>query len=256
MRVGLLVLALLVVGCGASHNKPDDGSYDDNSGFISPLPDPLEASTSEDDSGALDIGGRANDGGTTSDGGHGVDLDGGAPVACTGPLAAGDVKIVEMMIASASGSADCGEWVELESTRTCILNINGLVVQSPRGTLFDKASVTVDTFIAPGASFLVADSASTTDNHSLPNAAVVATWNTYDVLKNGGDTIDVYAGTTLVDTLTYPAFTLVPGRSVAFPADCAWSDRASWARWSMSFNVWSSPYQGTPGADNSDVSCY
>ena len=45
-------------------------------------------------------------------------------------------------------------------------------------------------------------------------------------------------------------------RSIAFPANCAWSDRASWSRWSMSFNVWSSPFEGTPGADNSDVSCY
>ena len=256
LRPGLTVLLLATAACSGSHlPKDDNGSSDDYGWGPPPLPEPMEASTIEDDSGALDLGNRQNDGGT-SEGGHVEASDGGAPTACTGPLAQGDVKIVELMIASQSGTGDRGEWVELQSTRSCILNVNGLVVQSPRGTSLDEASVTTDVFIQPGASFVVADSASATDNHGLPSASVVATWNAYDVLKNGGDTIDVYAGTTLVDTLTYPSFTLSYGRSIAFPADCAWSDRSSWSRWSASFNVWSSSFEGTPGADNSDVTCY
>jgi len=215
----------------------------------------MEASTIEDDGGALDIGSRQSDSGV-AEGGHVESSDAGAPTACTGPLGAGDVKIVELMIASQSGAGDRGERVELQSTRSCVLNLNGLVVQSPRGTSIDKATVTTDVLIQPGGSFVVADSASATDNDDLPSATLVATWNTYDVLKNGGDEIDVYAGTTLVDSLTYPALTLTYGRSIAFPADCAWSDRALWSRWSASFNVWSSPLEGTPGADNTDVSCY
>jgi hypothetical protein len=116
--------------------------------------------------------------------------------------------------------------------------------------------VSTDVYIQPGGSFVVADSASTTDNHGLPSAPLVATWNTYDVLKNSGDTINVTAGSTAIDSLTYPAFTLTAGRSLAFPADCAWSDRSSWSRWSLSFNTWQSTFQGTPGADNTDVTCY
>lgn len=258
MRFAWLALFVATTACGAAHKPSDgDGTYDDNSGYVTPLPDPLEASTTtEDDGGALDIGGRQNDAGTSSDGGHTPQTDGGALVECTGPLASGDVKIVEMMIASISGAGDRGEWIELQNTRTCILNLNGLTISSPRGNSTDSVSITTDVLIQPGASFVVADSASSSDNHGLPSAALVATFNAYDVLKNSGDTINVTAGTTTVDTLTYPAFTLTPGRSIAFPADCAWTDRASWTRWSMSFNVWSSPYEGTPGADNADVSCY
>ncbi len=254
MRLALLSLAL--VGCAVGAKPGGDGNYDDNEGYVAPLPDPLEASTIEDDGGALGVGDRASDGGVAVDAGHTQSADGAAPVPCTGPMNAGDVKIVEMMIASVSGSGDRGEWIEMQNTLSCILNINGLSVQSPRGNSTDSANVTTDTLIPPGGAFVIADSSSSSDNHALPTAAVVATFEDYDVLKNSGDTINVFSGATLVDTLTYPSLAITAGRSLAFPADCQWSDRASWARWSMSFNVWSSPYEGTPGADNSDVSCY
>jgi hypothetical protein len=256
-RALLATLLLAATACSGGHKPVDDnGTYDDN-GFGPPiLPDPMEASTIDDDSGALDPSQRQSDGGSTSDAGHVETSDAGTAVACTGPLASGDVKIVEIMIASQSGTGDRGEWVELQSTRACILNLKGLTIASPRGTLTDSASVTTDVFIQPGGSFVVADSSATTDNHGLPNATLVATWNAYDVLKNSGDTVNVTSGSTTIDSLTYPQFTLTPGRSITFPADCAWSDRASWSRWSMSFNTWQSPFQGTPGADNSDVTCY
>jgi hypothetical protein len=258
MRFAWLLSIVALVGCGGAHKPNDeDGTYDDNGGYVTPLPDPLEASTIEDDSGALSVGDRQNDGGVASDAGHTVVADdASAPEACTGPIGVGDVKIVEMMIASVSGSGDRGEWIELQNTRDCILNVNGLSIQSPRGNSTDTATIATDVLVAPGGAFVVADSASSTDNHDLPTAAVVATFDDYDVLKNSGDTINVYAAATLVDTLTYPSLAITAGRSLAFPADCAWSDRTSFARWSMSFNVWSSPYEGTPGADNTDVSCY
>ncbi|HEY2368283.1 MAG TPA: lamin tail domain-containing protein [Polyangiaceae bacterium] len=255
LRRALLAFLLLgAVGCGGAH-KPDDTGGSDDPSLVPTLPDPMEASTFDDDSGALDPAQRPNDGGV-SEGGHVEPSDAGSAANCVGPLAAGDVKIVEIMIASQSGSGDRGEWVELQSTRACILDINGLTVSSPRGTSTDSATVATDVYIQPGGSFVVADSSVSTDNHTLPNATLVATWNTYDVLKNTGDEIDVMSGSVAIDTLTYPQFTLTPGRSIAFPADCTWTDRASWSRWSMSFNVWDSPFEGTPGADNTDVSCY
>ena len=257
LRRALFAFVLLgATACSGGHRAPDDTGGSDDPGFAPPtLPQPMEASVVDDDSGALDPGQRQNDGGAT-DAGHVEVSDAGSAVNCNAPLAAGDVKIVEIMIASQSGSGDRGEWVELQSTRACILDIKGLTVSSPRGTSTDSATVTSDVYVQPGGSFVVADSTSTTDNHSLPNATLVATWNTYDVLKNTGDEIDVTSGSTTIDSLTYPQFTLTPGRSIAFPADCTWADRASWSRWSMSFNVWDSPFQGTPGADNAAVTCY
>jgi len=254
MRFAWLGLFVLVATGCAYGRGGGDSNYDDNEGFTQPTPDPLEASTTiEDDGGTLGVGDRASDGGNAI---TQPTADAATAQPCTGPINAGDVKIVEMMIASQSGSGDRGEWVELENTTSCILNLNGLSVQSPRGNSTDTATIATDVLVPPGGAVVVADSASPSDNHSLPTAAVVATFDDYDVLKNSGDTINVYAGQTLVDTITYPSLAITAGRSLAFPADCQWSDRASWARWSMSFNVWSNPYEGTPGADNTDVSCY
>jgi len=247
-----LLSALAMVACGGAHQPGDSGGYEDNGGWSQPLPDPLEASTIEDDSGVLSVGDRPSDAG--ADSGGTPSNDGGAATNCQGPLGAGDVKIVELMIESVSGSGDKGEWIELENTRSCIVNLNGVSVQSPRGTGSDAASITSDVFVQPGASVVIADSSDPNDNHQLPG--VVASFASYDVLKNSGDTVEVYLGTTLIDALTYPQLALTPGRSVSFPSDCAWTDRASWSRWSGSFHVWSSPFQGTPGADNTDVTCY
>ena len=257
-RVLSLLLVASVLGCAGAKGSKDNNIGYDNETTDPPLPDPLQANTVEDDSGVFGLGDRQNDGGT--DGGQRPDDDAGSAVdagsaqPCTGAIAAGDVKVVELMIASASGSGDKGEWIELVNTRSCILDVGGLRVESPRGTGKDSATIPQSLLIAPGAAFVVADDASSQNNHNVP--IVAAAFNSYDVLKNDGDTVSVYSGTTLIDSVTYPKFALVYGRSVSFPADCAWSDRSDWARWSFSFNVWSSPYQGTPGADNTDVACY
>ena len=61
----------------------------------------------------------------------------------------------------------------------------------------------------------------------------------------------------VVDTLTYPAFSnLEPGRSLAFPADCPATVRGDWARWSLTFDVCTAGFKGTPNAANGDVACY
>jgi hypothetical protein len=252
----LLLVVSSVLGCSGAKPGDTDLGYD-NQTTDPPPPDPLEASTIEDDSGVFDLGGRQNDGGDASrpeDDASVPVADAGPAQPCTTPIGPGDVKVVELMIASASGSGDHGEWVELVNTRSCILDVGGLSIESPRGTGKDSATVPQSLLIAPGAAFVVADYADAQSNHGIP--IVAAAWNDYDVLKNDGDTVSVYAGSTLIDSITYPKLTLVAGRSVAFPADCAWGDRADWARWSLSFHVWSSPYEGTPGADNSDVTCY
>lgn len=216
--------------------------------------DTPDASTGVD-SGAPDSGNVVPDSGGAPDTGTV-----GPPDACPGGgvLSAGDLAVVEIMIQSQSGSGDHGEWLEVQSTRTCSLNLNGLHFESPRGTGKDTLDITTDTWLPANGIFVVADSSDATKNHDLPPGPLY-TWNGQpgDVLVNGGDTVTLTAGGVTVETFTYPQFqTLYVGRSISFPADCAWSDRSSWARWSFSFNTWSGSFLGTPNADNTDVTCY
>jgi hypothetical protein len=237
--------------------EPGDEFYDD-------VPSQEEglSPTSNEDSGAFTPAGErpappAKDAGST------FALDGGSEggtvqpkVFCTGALAAGDLAISELLISSRTGANDDGEWVEITSTRTCWLRVKGLTIVSPRGTLAPN-SVTIDEDyeLAPKASFIVADSADPAKNHALPGK--VFAWGALDVLKNDGDTVALKAGGTTIDTVTYPSFSnLEPGRSLAFPDDCAAGVRADWARWSLTFDVYTPGFKGTPNATNGDVACY
>ncbi len=273
--LGLFALATFALACSAAPAKKGGGNPDDPSWgdpiTDKPLDPPLEAGVVEDDGGAFDLGGResnvsADAGGARVDAGAPVDAgspkdagvppkDAGGPVLCSGPLVSGDVKVVEIMIAAQSGSGDRGEWIELQSTRQCTLNLKGLRIESPRGTSTDSAQVLTDYLLPPNGIFVVADSSLSSDNHGV--GTVAASFNAADVLKNDGDTINVVSPSNVtIDTLTYPKFTLYIGRSVSFPWDCAWSDRTSWARWSWSFYKWNGNYQGTPNDDNFDVACF
>jgi hypothetical protein len=242
-------------GGGGDDDTGDDFGGSDSTG----LPPPRTPNQSNDDSGAFSPGGRKATGTSDAGGGRSVTTDdaGSAPLAlCTDGVQPGDVKIVEIMIASASGSGDKGEWIELQSTRTdCILDVSNLTISSPRGTGVDTVSIDDGLQLNPGDTFLVADSDDPTINNSLTTP--LYSWDSYDVLKNDGDEIDVTLAGTTIDTLTYPAFSnLQIGASVSFPSDCQWSDRSSWSSWSYSFNVYSSPLLGTPNAPNDDVTCF
>jgi hypothetical protein len=259
------VVAMSAVACTAAATKrakADAGEvYEEDPGDPILQP-PRPPDYNNEDSGAFEVPERKNnnaptDGGTRPgiDGGKTGLTDGGAGL-CTGPILAGDVKIVEIMVNSATGSGDKGEWVEIQSTRSCKLNVKGLTVSSPRGTTStDSVTVTADLILPPNGSFIVADTTDPAFNHGLTGS--VLAWNSADALKNDGDTIDVKNGTTVIDTLTYPKFsTATAGRSISFPLSCAWSDRATWARWSYSFDFFSGTFQGTPNKDNTDVACY
>lgn len=238
--------------------EPIDPGDDWYAGDV-PITEEGLAPTANEDSGAFGASSRPSlgaprDGGTL-DASPG---DGGVvpKVYCTGPLKAGDLQIDELLIASRAGSADDGEWVELRSTRTCWLKVKGLTIESPRGTAAPTvATITEELEVAPRGSFIVADSADPVKNHALPGKVIA--WEATDVLKNDGDTITVKLGTTVVDTLTYPAFSnLEPGRALAFPDDCPPSARSDWARWSLTFESWKPGLKGTPNATNDDVACY
>jgi hypothetical protein len=215
--------------------------------------------TNNEDSGAFGASSRPAVVGPR-DGGA-ADANGGdaGPVVkeyCAGALAPGDLRIEELLIASRAGSLDDGEWIEIRSARTCWLKVKGLTIESPRGTFSpNRATIAEDFELAPRGSFVVADSADPAKNHGLPGK--VFAWSASDVLKNDGDTASLKLGDTVIDSLTYPAFTnLEPGRTLAFPEDCAPAARGDWARWSLSFDAWAPGQKGTPNATNSDVACY
>jgi hypothetical protein len=174
---------------------------------------------------------------------------------CSGSIAAGDLAIVELMISSESGT-DQGEWVEVLNMRTCTLNIGGITISSPRGSIAPN-SVTVPSgaLLAPGATFVVADSSSSTANHNLPG--MLFSWNASNVLENDSDTVTITSSSNvIIDSITYPEGTSSTAVSVSFPSDCPALDRSTWERWSFSFNVWTPGFEGTPNAPNDDVSCF
>jgi hypothetical protein len=131
-----------------------------------------------------------------------------------------------------------------------------VTIASPRGSAATDA-VTLDDSVelAPRASFVVADSADPAKNRALPGQ--VFAWDALDVLKNGGDTVTVTLGDTVVDKVTYPSFSnLEPGRALAFPSDCPPGVRGDLTRWSLAFGEWTPGMKGTPNAPNDDVACY
>lgn len=214
---------------------------------------------SSDDAGNFSVPTRPNDGGTkddarVADDDAAVEVDSGD---CTGELVAGDLRVVEFMVSSKTGSGDSAEWIEIQSARTCNLNVRGVTVSSPRGTTgSDTVTVDHDLILPPYGTFIVADSSDSSKNGGLPGD--VLSWETTDSLKNDGDSVLVTLGTTTIDALTYPSLSPTPGVSFEFPSDCAWSDRGNWQRWSRSVHTFGTlgTLLGTPNADNSDVACF
>ena len=257
---GASLLVACAVGETDATTKKKKAPIDDFFGEEVPTAEqPMEPENVNENSGAFGASERpatpSEDSGRQDAGPIG---DGGAlpKVYCGSTLAPGDLAIVELMITSRPGSGDSGEWVEIRSTRDCWLKLQGVAVESPRGTAPPNvATITDDVELEPHGTFVVAGSADPLKNHGIQGKLVA--WGATDVLKNDGDTVTITIGTIQIDTLTYPAFNnLTPGRALSFPADCAWADRASWARWSLTFTEFSPGFKGTPNAPNADVACF
>lgn len=179
-----------------------------------------------------------------------------SPTLCPGPLAAGDLRVVELMVSSRPGAGDSGEWIEIVSTRACTLDLTGLEIASPRGSGEDVAVVATRVLLPPGGRFLVADAAS-----GLPGTVVTFAGSPVDVLANGGDSVTVRAhkaggAVTTIDAFAYGAGFFSSGFSVSFPDDCAASERSSPAKWQDATRaIAGGVFFGTPNAPNDDVSC-
>jgi hypothetical protein len=176
---------------------------------------------------------------------------------CTFELGPGDLVIDELMIASQSGAGDHGEWIEVRSTRDCMIDLKGLFASVTHSKAPIVASITDDVLLAPHGFFLIADSNEPSINNNLPgNPFVWGSGTSADVLLNSGDTITLYTVTTAIDTLTYPdSSKLVEGSTMEFPANCSPSLRTEFGNWQPSITSWTPGFFGTPMSPNSDVSC-
>lgn len=258
--LGAALVSFLVAAsaCGQqatrkSKASPDSGDLFEDDQAYTDDDDQTPSTTigvSNKDAGVITVPTRPSDGGHD---GRAAEDDAGS--LCAGDIQPGDLRVVEIMISSKSGQGDTGEWVEIQSARSCSLNVKGVTIASPRGTGSDTVTVQTDLIIPPYGTFIVADDADPTKNGGLPTPVIG--WSTTDVLKNDGDSVEITVGASSIDKVTYPSLSTSPGTSLAFPADCAWSDRATWSKWSNSVSTFGAgALKGTPNHDNSDVTCY
>lgn len=221
----------------AAPGDDDDGDQDDG-GAIDPV-DPTD--------------GAAEDAPPPATDGAAVDadaVDGAARFACPDPPGPGDLAIDELMIESVAGSGDHGEWLEVRSTRACVLDLKGLHAECPSGTKVHTLDVLDDLWLPPYGTFVIADSADPAIDHDLPPSVLVWAGDVGDVLRNLGATITLRSGDAIVDSITYPALKLTVGVSIAFPSGCSPAERADWTKWSNATTSWFPAFYGSPNARN------
>jgi hypothetical protein len=193
------------------------------------------------------------DSGATSDAPSGTtDLP---DASCVQPLGQGVLVIDELMIESVKGTGDYGELLEVQSTSGCVVNLHGLHGECPVGMKLHTFDVTEDMWLPPSGTFVVADTGDPAINHYLPGLIVTWAGQPGDVLRNDGATVTLTIDGGLVDTVTYPAFKLTIGASIAFPSNCPASNITDWTSWQTSTASWFPGFYGTPNAPNDDVSC-
>jgi hypothetical protein len=178
--------------------------------------------------------------------------DGGV---CAGPLVPGELVIVELMIESVAGTGDHGEWLEVQSTSSCALDLRGLHGEAPNGNKLRTFQIGDDLWIPAYGTFVVADSSDPAINHGLPAPLVAWSGQPGDVLRNKGGTVNLLMNGLIIDSVTYPSMTLEVGATLAFPSDCDPARRTDWTAWQTSTSSWFPGFRGTPNAPNSDVQC-
>lgn len=174
---------------------------------------------------------------------------------CAQPLGPGVLVIDEMMIESVAGSGDYGQWIEIASTASCAVDLNGLHAECPVGAKVRTLDVGEDVWIPPGGRFIIADSTDPAINHYLPGTVLAWEGAPGSVLRKTGGTVSLMVNGTIVDSVTWPSLAVVVGASVEFPDDCDPSERSDWTEWQTSTVSWFPGFYGTPNAPNTDVSC-
>jgi hypothetical protein len=263
----LLFVGLVGLGSGCASGatgfafESDAGPPDDASTTIT-LPDDATVPLPPGEDATAFLGAFSDDAPLPSDDSPAIDdsppappFDAGDAGLCVGPLAPGDLTIVELLIESTPGTGDHGEWVEVASTRGCTIDLRGLRGECPTGAKVNTFEVDDDLWIPPLGTFVIADSSDPAVNHALPGALIPWSGEPGDVLRNEGATVTLLLGEVIVDSVTYPTLKLSPGTSTAFPSDCSPALRPNWTSWQPSTASWFPAFHGTPNAPNVDVHC-
>jgi hypothetical protein len=272
MRRRAALFLFLALGCASAEmpnrtaDLPPGPSGNDDAGFggglapgdVPPSGDEVAAMPASDGTDATADGAQA-DADATDDTGISPNLvppfDPGEGGVCQGPLAPGDLVIDELMIESVAGAGDHGEWLEVESTVGCALDLRGLHGNAPSGNKVRTFDIGDDLWIPAFGTFIVADSSVPAINHDLPGPVAVWYGQPGDVLRNKGGTVTLQYAGLLIDSVTYPSMTLTAGGSLAFPHDCDPSRRSDWTAWQPSTASWFPGFYGTPNAPNTDIQC-
>ena len=136
----------------------------------------------------------------------------------------------------------------------CAVNLRGLRGECAAGSKVHTFDVTDDVWLAPGATYVVADTGNPAVNHLLPSPLGIWAGEPGDVLRNDGDTVTLLVDSVVIDSVTYPKLKLAIGASMAFPSDCPAARRTDWTAWQVSTASWFPGFEGTPNGANVDVS--
>ncbi|MCA9581272.1 MAG: lamin tail domain-containing protein [Myxococcales bacterium] len=244
---GSTLLCIGLSACAQGRDLSPSSSADPNGG-AGPV-DIADAGSETGDSGPVDLPPGNPPGSDAS-------VDTGMPPAPSdcAPVV-GDLVITEVMIASQSGSSDRGEWFEVQSRRACALDLGGLEIVSPTSGGNEKShTVAAGTTAGPGEAFVFALSADASENHGLEVDYVYANGSYSDVVMNNGDDwLELRAGGTVIDRVSWTAGQYTVGKSRSFPSSLSDGDNDDWSKWCDAVDVYSTQggtFLGTPGAAN------
>ncbi len=169
-------------------------------------------------------------------------LDGGSEREVIQP-AVGDLVITEFMADSSAVGDEVGEWFELVATGNFDLNglVAGNVPTAPKLNVVDTDCVKVST----GDHLLFARSSDELVNGGLPTPNYTFSFG----LANGGSSLFVGIGDTVIDTVTWTSSK--PGKSTSLdPGSSTASANDDEANWCPAKSPYGAGDLGTPGAAN------
>lgn len=165
-------------------------------------------------------------------------------------VAVGDLLITEMMVKSAAGSGDKGEWFEIHNTTAADIDLNGMTVAYK--SVVKKIAEKTPVLVKAGAYAVIGVS----NDKSLNGGIAVAwKWSGFG-LSNSSGLLSIKSGTIELDKVAYksgkPFPNVTTGASHQLKTgalDATKNDDG--ANWCLSVNTWGSgTLKGTPGAKN------
>lgn len=238
MSRGCRVAMLLALCAGCAQGGFSDGGI---------LPD----ASGQPDAGRPSLDAGRDAGQAPADAGT-VVRDAGPPVdafvpSC--PPSPGNLAIVEVMVASRSGSGDLGEWFEVKNVGACTIALAGLVIASPSAPEIHTVG---GGLLPPGSLFVFAQSDDPADNHGLTVDHVYGGAITFG---NSADSLVLSYEGAEIDRVHWSStsFRVGTARQRSNDATRRGGD-LSLSPWCDSTNEYSSaaggPYFGTPGIPN------